>query len=274
MVRIVDLKGIESNITCDRFSEAGWVSTSVHAPSEMKLTIRVNQRELVTIMCSPTKLNCLVVGFLYTEGIVSSLSDVLSVRMCDDETLADVMLANSERELPTLRTLTSGCGGGATFKVQGETVDSNLTIAPEQVFSLMKQLQEKMDLYRASGGVHTSALADIENLIVVTDDIGRHNTLDKIQGECLLKGLPTKDRLLLTTGRISSEMLLKAARMQVPVVVSRHTPTGSAISLARDLNITLIGHVRGGRLWVYSHPERLGRPASESAADERAMTDR
>jgi FdhD protein len=97
----------------------------------------------------------------------------------------------------------------------------------------------------------------------VTEDIGRHNTLDKIQGECLLRGVPTKDRFVLCTGRVSSEMLLKAAKMQTPVVVSRHTPTARAISLARDLDITLVGHVRGGRMWAYSVPERLGRSTQD-----------
>ncbi|MEW6425823.1 MAG: formate dehydrogenase accessory sulfurtransferase FdhD, partial [Bacillota bacterium] len=171
---------------------------------------------------------------------------------------ADVRLKNPEYKLPTLRTLTSGCGGGATFKTQGERIDSDLVVTPTEVLSLMKQLQEKMELYRLSGGVHTSALADPKNLLVVAEDIGRHNTLDKIQGECLARGLSTRDRLLLTTGRVSSEMLLKAAKMQVPIVVSRHSPTGRAVSLARELGIALVGYARGSRFLVYSHPERLG----------------
>jgi FdhD protein len=198
-----------------------------------------------------------VLGFLYAEGIISGISDVASMRVCEEDSLADVTLKNPEFKLPKHLTLTSGCGGGATFKTQGQRVDSELVVTPEEVLSLMKQLQEQMVLYPICGGVHASALTDAKNLLVVAEDIGRHNTLDKIQGECLLSGLSTRDRLLLSTGRLSSEMLVKAAKMQVPVVVSRHSITGNAISLARDLGIALVGHARGSRLSVYSHAERL-----------------
>jgi FdhD protein len=271
-VGVSDVKGVEANVVCDRFSEEGWVTTSVHAPSEMDITIYINHRELVTILCTPTKLNCLILGFLYSEGIISSMVDVASMRVCEDESLAEVMLKNTDYQLPTLRTLTSGCGGGSTFMNKGERVDSDASVTPAEVFSLMKQLQERMELYRLSGGVHTAALSDAKDLLVVTEDIGRHNTLDKIQGECLLRGVPTKDRFILCTGRVSSEMLLKAAKMQTPVVVSRHTPTARAISLARDLGITLIGHVRGGRMWVYSMPERLGRSRQDKQLTGRSRT--
>ncbi|KJS00761.1 MAG: formate dehydrogenase [Peptococcaceae bacterium BRH_c4a] len=257
-IGVSDMKGVTADIVCHRFSDQGWVRTSVHTPSEMELVLYVNGQELVTILCTPTKLNCLVLGFLYAEGIISDIGDVVMMRMCEDESLVDVRLKNSEYKLPTKRRITSGCGGGAAFKTQGQKVDSGLVIAPAEVLSLMKKLQEQMELYRISGGVHTSALSDTGDLLVMAEDIGRHNTLDKIQGECLERGLSTRDRLLLTTGRISSEMLLKAAKMQAPVVVSRHSPTGSAVSLACDLGIALVGQVRGGRLLAYSHPERLG----------------
>ena len=254
-----DLKGTAADVVCDRFSDEGWVRTSVHVPIEMQLTVYVNLRELVTIQCTPAKLNFLVLGFLYAEGIISGMGDVLGMRVCEDDSMADVRLSNAEYELPTQRTLTSGCGGGATFRTEGQRVDSSLVVAPAAALSLMKRLlQEQMELYQLSGGLHASALSDTKDLIVVAEDIGRHNTLDKIQGECLLRGISTRDRLLLSTGRVSSEMLLKAARMQVPVVVSRHSPTGSAVSLARDLGIALAGYARGSRLLVYSHPERLG----------------
>ena len=159
--------------------------------------------------------------------------------------------------MPTLRKL--GCSGSSVFKTQGQKVDSNLVVTPSEILSLMQQLQEQMELYRLSGGVHTSALSEAGNLLVVAEDIGRHNTLNKIQGECLLRGISTTDRLLLTTGRISSEMLLKAAKMQVPIVVSRHAPTLNALSLAHDMDITLVGHARDRCLHVYSHPERFCR---------------
>ena len=253
-----DLKGAAPDIVFDRFSDEGWGRDSSHLPSEMALAIHVNRQELVTLLCSPTKLKCLVLGFLYAEGIISGMGDVASMQVCEEESLADVTLSDPEYELPTKRTLTPGCGGGATFKTQGQRVDSDLVATPKEVLSLMKQLQEQMKLYRLCGGVHASALSDTKTLLIAAEDIGRHNTLDKIQGECLLKGLSTADRLLLSTGRISSEMLVKAAKMQIPIVVSRHSTTGSAVSLARDLGITLVGHARGSRLSVYSHPERLG----------------
>jgi len=254
----LDLKGVAPDIVCDRFSGEKWGRTSTHVPSEVTLAIYVNRQELVSILCTPTKLNSLVLGFLWAEGIISSMSDVASMRVCEEESLAEVILSDPEVELPRQRTLTSGCGGSATFKTRGQQVDSNLVASPKDVLSLMKQLQKQMLLYRFCGGVHTSALCDTGKLLVVAEDIGRHNTLDKIKGECLLRGLSTRDRLLLCTGRVSSEMMLKAARMQAPIVVSRHSPTGSAVFLARDLGIALVGHARGSRLSVYSHPERLG----------------
>ncbi|MBS4025346.1 MAG: formate dehydrogenase accessory sulfurtransferase FdhD [Clostridia bacterium] len=255
-----DKKGVAAEIVCHRFSDEEWVKSLVHVPSELELTIYINQLELVTILSTPIKLNYLVLGFLYGQGIISSLDDVLMMRLCEDEKTADIRLKNPDYKLPTQRTLTSGCGGGAVFETDGHRVESGFVATPTEVLSLMKQFQEKMELYRLSGGVHTSALSDTRNLLVVTEDIGRHNTLDKIQGECLMRGISTNDRLLLTTGRISSEMLLKAAKMQAPVVVSRHSPTERAVSLARDLGITLVGHAKGGRLTVYSHPDRLGCP--------------
>ena len=253
------IKGCVPDIPCDRFSDAGWETTSAHVPEEAQITIFVNQQEMVNIQCTPNKLNYLVLGFLYTEGIISGTSDVTSMRVCDEESEVDVRLSNTEFKLPTVRTLTSGCSGGVAFETEAQVVESNLVVTPAEVLLLMKQFLKQMELYKHCGGVHASALCDTKSVLVVSEDIGRHNTLDKIQGECLMMGISTKDAILISTGRVSSEMLLKAAMMQVPVVVSRTAPTGRAVELANELGIAVAGYAHGSRLSVYSHPERLGR---------------
>lgn len=253
------IKGCVPAIPCNRFSDAGWETVSANVPEEMELTIFLNQQELVTVQCTPNKLNYLVLGFLYNEGVISSLSDVASMRACDDEAEVDVRLTDADFELPTKRTLTSGCTGGVAFDIDVQAVDSNLIVKPDEITSLMKQFMKKMELYKLCGGVHASALCTAKKIVVISEDIGRHNTLDKIQGECLMMGISTADAILLSTGRISSEMLKKAARMQIPVVVSRTAPTGRAVELATELGIAVVGYARGNKLSVYSHPERLGR---------------
>jgi FdhD protein len=251
------IKGTTPDIICSRFSSDAWRRESTSVPREMGLTIYVNGGELVTILCTPTKLIQLVLGFLYSEGIIADKDDVKVMRVCEEESLADVRLRTAGYEPPARRTLGSGCGGGISFAPERQKVESSISAKPSEVLSLMKQLNEGAELYRFCGGVHTSALADTENLMVVAEDIGRHNTLDKIMGECLLTELSTKDRLLLTTGRISSEMLIKASKMETPIVISRSSPTDQAILLAQELGITLLGYVRGNRLSAYSHEERL-----------------
>jgi FdhD protein len=251
------VQGAAPEIKYSSFSSGKWSHDSTAVPMEMALTIYVDNTELVTILCTPTKLNCLVLGFLYSEGVISSMSDVASMRVCEEDSLADIKLSKPGYTPPVRRTLSSGCGGGVSFATEMQKIESKLKVKPEEVFSLMKQLNEKAELYRFSGGVHTSALCNNSSVLVAAEDIGRHNTLDKIVGECLLTKLPTEDKLLLTTGRISSEMLSKAVRMKVPIVVSRSSPTDRSISLAQKLGITLIGYVRGNRLSVYSHEERV-----------------
>ena len=251
------IKGASPDIKTNYLSSGELLSKSTSVPREMALAIYIDSSELVTILCTPTKLNCLVLGFLYAEGIIAGLSDVANMRICEEESLADVRLSKPGYKPPERRTLASGCGGGVSFATVKQKIESRLVVTSEAILSLMKQLNERAELYKYCGGVHTSALGDSSNLLVVAEDIGRHNTLDKIMGECLLTKLSTKEKVLLTTGRISSEMLSKAARMGTPIVVSRSSPTDRSISLAQELGIALIGYVRGSRLSVYSHNERV-----------------
>ena len=251
------VRGITPDVTCDFFSEGKWQREKVAVPGEMPLTIFINGQETVTILCTPTRLTHLVLGFLYLEGIINDTKEVDHLRVCEDEPVADVRLSKTNYKEPPRRTLTSGCGSSVSFKPQEQRVDSDLTITAEEVLSLMKQLYQQQDLFQLGGGIHSSALCNRKQILALAEDIGRHNTLDKIMGECLLRKLPTRDCILLTTGRISSEMLLKAARMKVPIVVSRGSPTERAISLGNDLGITVIGYARGNRLSVFSGEGRI-----------------
>jgi FdhD protein len=226
---------------------------------EAPLTIFVNGQELVTLLCTPSKLNCLVVGFLYLEGILQGVDEISLLRLCDEEQTAEVRLSGEFHLSDRPRVLTSGCGGGTTFTIPGSIpgVDSALRMGPEQLAMLMKSLLTQAGAYKETGGIHTSALGDGRKLDIIAEDVGRHNTIDKIVGECLLSGISCKDRVLLTTGRISSEMLMKAARVGVPIVASRSSPTDLAVRLADELNVTIVGYLRGGKMNIYTHAWRI-----------------
>lgn len=234
--------------------------------AEIRLTIFVDDQELVQLMCSPHQLNALVIGFLYLEGLIEGPDDVDMMRVCLEDRVAEVRLGRRLAQLPTRKIITSGCTGGTSFGAYLEDLDrfrlhdDDLQVEPSRVYGLLRQLYERAHLYRQSGGVHTTILADPigdEGVLVVAEDIGRHNTLDKIQGECLLRDIPSARRMLVASGRISSEMLLKAAIMGVPIVGSRTSPTQLAVTLAERLNITVIGYIRSASMNVYTVPWRV-----------------
>ncbi|MBI2152540.1 MAG: formate dehydrogenase accessory sulfurtransferase FdhD [Candidatus Rokubacteria bacterium] len=221
---------------------------------EQPLVIYVNDTKFLTLLCTPLKLDCLVVGYLWLEKVIASLDEIRRLDVSEVDGRADVTLTR-EVELPTERILTSGCGGGITFRIDPRLfprIRSSLRVRPQQLFERMKELFAAAVNYRASRGIHGAALSDRNRLLVVAEDVGRHNAVDKIKGEALLKGIPTADRILLSTGRISSEMLLKAARMGVPLVASRTSPTEMAVSLAEQLGITVVGYLRPESLNVYA----------------------
>jgi len=221
---------------------------------EQPLVIWVNGQKFVTLLCSPVKLDALVVGYLWLERVIASVDEIARLEVSEVDGRADVTLAHAV-ELPTERILTSGCGGGITFRIDPRLfsrLDSARRVRPETLGQRMRDLFAAAEQYRASRGIHGAALTDGERLLAVAEDVGRHNAVDKVKGEALLKGIDTADLILLSTGRISSEMLLKAARMRVPIVASRTSPTEMAIGLAEQLNVTVCGYVRSDSLNVYA----------------------
>jgi FdhD protein len=139
-------------------------------------------------------------------------------------------------------------------------------VTPEEVFSLSRRFQGASELYRSTHGVHSAALCDTREVLVFAEDIGRHNAVDKVLGRCLLEGIAVADRILVTSGRISSEILFKAAGSGIPVLISKSAPTDMGVDLALELGITLIGFVRGGGMNVYAGQERIDLSRREPGA--------
>lgn len=232
---------------------------------ELPLTIILNSQELVTLLCSPTDLKCLAVGFLFSEGLVINKDEIKKIRIDDErgivrvETHGDKELAN---ELMFKRFITSGCGRGASFYSAADAeglakVKSQIRISALEVFALVKEFQDSSRIYRATGGVHSAALCDVKSTLVFAEDIGRHNAIDKIFGKCFIEDISTDGHLIITSGRVSSEILLKIAKRKISTVISKSAPTGLAVKLAHNLGITLIGFVRGGRMNVYTNRWRV-----------------
>lgn len=228
-------------------------------PVEELVTIYVNGQPLVNLMCTPVQLEELALGFLFNEGMIEELDEVAVVELCGGGRCVDVWLEH-DVEAPQLRVITSGCSGGTTFEDVASAhyrVQSDVQVTPQQATQLMDGLSNAAAIYKRAGGIHTSALADGERLLFAAEDIGRHNTLDKLAGMCLQQGLSTRDHMILTSGRVSSEMMNKAARMAIPVVVSRTSPTSLSVQLAEAWNITLIGYTRRRSFRVYAGEERV-----------------
>ncbi len=237
---------------------------------ETPVTIYLNGSELVTLLCTPEKLEYLALGFLRSEGILSGMEDLESIRVKEEEGLVEVDLKEKEglaEKLYGKRTVTSGCGKGTVFfnaldSLRSSPLKGDLNISSEAIINLMDSLQEKAVLYKATGGVHSAALADQDELLNFCEDIGRHNAIDKIVGQCLCEGISTEDKIIVSSGRLSSEILLKAAKLKIQLLISRAAPTNLCIELAENLNITLVGFARGKRCNIYTHPWRITLPFS------------
>jgi len=241
--------------------EAGQLSAAARpVVQEYPLRLTVNDRELATLIASPHQPNFLVAGFLYNQGFVTALDEIQTLGVCHDFGDARGQLT---REIPErlTPTLTSGCGAGISFNLPQSAASAPHghpnRIDPEAVFRLMRELQRRAEQYRSHGGIHSAAVGDADRLLLYAEDLGRHNTLDRLAGEALFKGIELRGKLLVTSGRVSTEMVAKAVRLGIVLIASRTSPTDKAIELCAQAGITLIGYLRGTRMEIYSHPEQL-----------------
>lgn len=221
--------------------------------------LSVNGQELATFMCSPRDLDKMALGFLYNEGIIERREDVRSLHISRNDCV-DVWLQNSEAILPERPIVTAGCGGGVTFddlSKEYSPLNVDLRVTPPQLAGVMRRMHLGATLYQRARGIHTAALATGDELLLQVEDVGRHNCLDKLAGAALQDGVETRGCIILTSGRISSEMLNKARRLESPIVCSRTSPTSLSVQMAEAWNITIVAYLRQERMRVYTHANRV-----------------
>ncbi|MED4205855.1 formate dehydrogenase accessory sulfurtransferase FdhD [Neobacillus mesonae] len=259
------LKEITTSQSIVRFDGQHFVEEEDDIAVETALTIVLDGEEFATMVCSPSDLKELVVGFLASEGVIRVYDDIKEMHIDGDRGFAYVDLVRKHcvtRDFHSKRFIGSCCGKGRQFYFQNDvktakTVMSKLKITPEQCRQLMGEMQEGSSYFQQTGGVHNAALCTRDGIVVARTDIGRHNALDKLFGYCLIHQIPLKDKLIAFSGRISSEVLLKAAKIGVGIILSKSAPTNLALGLAEELGITAIGFIRGNGFNVYTHQERV-----------------
>ncbi|UOQ83501.1 formate dehydrogenase accessory sulfurtransferase FdhD [Gracilibacillus salinarum] len=244
----------------DRLNE-----TEDNAAVEYPLTIQLDGEEFATMVCSPDYLKELVIGFLASEGIIRSINQLAALHIDQDKGFAYVELKNKEirnKNTVSKRFIGSCCGKSRQFYFQNDvltakTIMTDMQVSVKQCLDLMNQMQEQSTLFRLTGGFHNAALGTKEQLLLSRTDIGRHNALDKIYGHCLENRIPLADKVIVFSGRISSEIVLKVAKIGVGLLLSKSAPTSLALKLADDLGITAVGFIRNERLNIYTHPQRI-----------------
>lgn len=233
--------------------------------TEYPLTIFLNNDEFITLLCSPYGLNYLAVGFLVSEGIIKDKGEIEKIIIDEDKGHAYIDTKDKTlfaEKLYGKRTITTGCGKGTIFynvldSLGTKKIKNDLNIKADKILDFSKKLNQDSKLFLETGGVHSCALCDHNNIILFHEDVGRHNALDKIIGEALLKNIKLDDKLLISSGRISSEMIIKTTKNSIPIIVSRSAPTDLSVNIAKQFNVTLIGFARGNRMNIYNGENRI-----------------
>lgn len=235
--------------------------------TEFPVTVKINGQEFVTMVSTPEYIEDMVIGFLASEGIIRKYEDIDEIWIQDKEGYVHVTTTKINpyyRDIQNKRYITSCCGmsrQGFVFLNDALTAkkidDVHVKISVQDCFRLMNDMQQSAATFHHTGGVHNAALCDVNGIVLSRMDIGRHNALDKIYGYCLKNNIPIRDKIIVFSGRISSEILLKVAKIGCEVILSKSAPTELALQLAEQLGITTIGFIRNQSLNVYTHPKRI-----------------
>ncbi len=232
--------------------------------SEGTVQINLNDTELATLLCSPYDIRELGTGFLFTEGFIDSIDELIDVEEKGLSLYFSIDPEKFAKETRVQRYITSGCGRGVAFalarkslKLKDRVTSRGFKISAEQTFKLMADFQKGSEIFKTTGGVHSASICSPSERLLFSEDIGRHNAVDRVIGAALLKRIPFEDKLLLSSGRVSSEIARKVAFAEIPILISRSAPTDTALNIADELGLTVIGFARGRKMNVYTHAERI-----------------
>lgn len=248
------------------FDAHTFIAGTTEVVTEYALTVFVDGQEFATLVCTPADLSELVVGFIASEGLLEKIEDMRSLEVDEEGGVAFVRMQRKVEINPdhfAKRYITSCCGKGRqSYYFYNDAQTAPVTtigplLTPLEVTELVSKMQSQSDLFLETGGVHNAALCDSSHIVASRADIGRHNALDKLFGYMLQQHVSSQDKVMVFSGRISSEVLLKVAKMKVGVLLSKSAPTDMALQMAEELGITAIGFARGDRFKVYTHPERI-----------------
>ncbi|WP_374726333.1 MULTISPECIES: formate dehydrogenase accessory sulfurtransferase FdhD [Priestia] len=235
--------------------------------TEFPVTVKINEEEFVTMVCSPQYIEDMVIGYLASEGVIRAYKDIKNIWVQEKEGYVHVTIDKLNpyfQNLQNKRYITSCCGAsrqGFVFINDALTAkkmnDISVELSIKDCFQLMNKLQQSAATFQETGGVHNAAICDKNGFMLSRMDIGRHNALDKLYGYCLKHHISIRDKVVVFSGRISSEILLKVAKIGCEVVLSKSAPTELALNLAEELGITTVGFIRNNSLNIYTCPERI-----------------
>lgn len=228
--------------------------------SESQISLYVNGHHYLVISVTPLDIREFVIGHLMAEGMIKEPDEILELRI--DEGRIDIQL-RTEPPIGTARFIPSGCGSGGRkispkvwMKPKGRTPLVKFT--SQAIIEAARSLNLSAETYRKTGGTHSAALIDEHGrILALSEDIGRHTAVDKVIGKAVLKGVDLKRVLLASSGRLTSDIVTKAANVGIPVIVSLSAPTDMGVKIAEMAGLTLIGFARGRRFNIYAHPERI-----------------
>ena len=231
---------------------------------ELPLTIYVDKKEVVTLMTLGHYPESLVIGYLRNQGFINSLDELESVQVDWDTNSAAVKTINGidkfENKL-THKIVTSGCGQGTTFggiwdELKNKEIKSS-KLKQSTIYKILKLLHDKNEVYRSSGAVHGCALCDGNTILEFIEDVGRHNAVDAIAGNMWIKNLNSEKKIFYTTGRLTSEMVIKVAQMNIPYLLSRSGITEMGLNVAKQTGVTLLGRAKGRHFLIYNGHENI-----------------